>query len=99
MSDAGDFEDYLKTLGRLTSHVDPTASTPEAERIVAAVDRLGGLLDTDLTGLAAWVRDNPGEVPVLGLAVGLSQEKLKNALRDRFDTTGWHGLALSLIHI
>ena len=95
MSDAGDFEDYLKTLGRLTSHVDPTASTPEAERIVAAVDRLGGLLDTDLTGLAAWVRDNPGEVPVLGLAVGLSQEKLKNALRDRFDTTGWHGLARS----
>ena len=95
MSDAGDFEDYLKTLGRLTSHVDPTASTPEAERIVAAVDRLGGLLDTDLAGLAAWVRDNPGEVPVLGLAVGLSQEKLKNALRDRFDTTGWHGLARS----
>lgn len=95
MSDAGDFDDYLKTLGRLTSHVDPTASTPEAERIVAAVDRLGGLLDTDLTGLAAWVRDNPGEVPVLGLAVGLSQEKLKNALRDRFDTTGWHGLARS----
>ncbi|ACY20137.1 hypothetical protein Gbro_0824 [Gordonia bronchialis DSM 43247] len=95
MSDAGDFDDYLKTLGRLTSHVDPTASTPEAERIVAAADRLGGLLDTDLTGLAAWVRDNPGEVPVLGLAVGLSQEKLKNALRDRFDTTGWHGLARS----
>ena len=95
MSDAGDFDNYLKTLGRLTSHVDPTASTPEAERIVAAVDRLGGLLDTDLTGLAAWVRDNPGEVPVLGLAVGLSQEKLKNALRDRFDTTGWHGLARS----
>ena len=95
MSDAGDFDNYLKTLGRLTSHDDPTASTPEAERIVAAVDRLGGLLDTDLTGLAAWVRDNPGEVPVLGLAVGLSQEKLKNALRDRFDTTGWHGLARS----
>ncbi|WP_267615407.1 hypothetical protein [Gordonia bronchialis] len=95
MSDAGDFDNYLKTLGRLTSHIDPTASTPEAERIVAAVDRLGGLLDTDLTGLAAWVRDNPGEVPVLGLAVGLSQEKLKNALRDRFDTTGWHGLARS----
>ncbi len=25
--------------------------------------------------------------------MGLSQEKLKNALRDRFDTSGWHGLA------
>ncbi|GAA12231.1 hypothetical protein [Gordonia alkanivorans] len=93
MSDAVDFEDYLKSLGRLTSHVDPTASTPEAERIVEATGSLGGLLDTDITGLAAWVRDNPNDVPVLGLAVGLSQEKLKNALRDRFDTSGWHGLA------
>ncbi|MGV9795825.1 hypothetical protein [Gordonia sp. NPDC003422] len=93
MSDAGDFADYLNSLGRLTSHVDPTTSTPEAERIALAVDRLGGLLDADATGLAAWVRDNPADVPVLGLAVGLSQEKLKNALRDRFDTTGWYGLA------
>ncbi|MFL1596866.1 hypothetical protein [Gordonia amicalis] len=95
MSTAVDFDDYLKSLGRLTSHVDPTAATPEAERIVEATGRLGGLLDTDITGLAAWVRDNPNDVvvPVLGLAVGLSQEKLKNALRDRFDTSGWHGLA------
>ena len=27
MSDAGEFDDYLSTLGRLTAHVDPTAST------------------------------------------------------------------------
>ncbi|MDY6808177.1 MAG: hypothetical protein SW127_04085 [Actinomycetota bacterium] len=93
MSDAGDFDDYLKTLGRLTSHVDPTASTPEAERITAATGSLGELLDTDVAGLAAWVRDHPADVPVLGLAVGLSQEKLKNVLRDRFGTTGWHGVA------
>jgi hypothetical protein len=32
-------------------------------------------------------------VPVLGLAVGLSQEKLKNTLKDRFDTSGWVTLA------
>ncbi|MEY1677206.1 hypothetical protein AB4Z55_23830 [Gordonia sp. ABKF26] len=93
MSTAGDFDDYLASLGRLTSHVDPTASTPEAERITQATARLGELLDTDIAGLAAWVRDNPTDVPVLGLAVGLSQEKLKNALRDRFDTSGWHALA------
>lgn len=95
MSDAGEFDEYLTTLGRLTSHVDPTASTPEAERIVQATGSLGELLDTDIAGLAAWVRDHPGEVPVLGLAVGLSQEKLKNVLRDRFGTTGWHGVARS----
>ena len=93
MSDAGDFDDYLKTLGRLTSHVDPTASTPEAERITTATGSLGELLDTDVAGLAAWARDHPADVPVLGLAVGLSQEKLKNVLRDRFGTTGWHGVA------
>ncbi len=93
MSDATTFDDYLNTLGRLTSHVDPTASTPEAERLVRATESLGELLDLDIAGLSAWVRDHPNDVPVLGLAVGLSQEKLKNALRDRFDTTGWHGLA------
>ncbi|GAA3717913.1 hypothetical protein [Gordonia hankookensis] len=95
MSDAGSFADYLKTLGRLTSHVDPTASTPEAERIIQATGTLGDMLDTDVAGLAAWVRDHPADVPVLGLAVGLSQEKLKNVLRDRFGTTGWHGVARS----
>lgn len=90
---ADDFDTYLNSLGRLTSHVDPTASTPEADHIASATASLGGLLDTDITGIAAWVRDHPGDVPVLGLAVGLSQEKLKNVLRDRFDTSGWHGLA------
>ncbi|AZG46084.1 hypothetical protein [Gordonia insulae] len=95
MSDAGEFDTYLKALGRLTSHVDPTASTPEAERIIQATASLGDILDTDTAGLAAWVRDHPADVPVLGLAVGLSQEKLKNVLRDRFGTTGWHGLARS----
>ena len=93
MGAATSFHDYLASLGRLTSHVDPTASTPEAERIVRATESLGELLDTDIAGLAAWVREHPAEVPVLGLAVGLSQEKLKNVLRDRFGSTGWHGIA------
>lgn len=93
MSDAGTFEDYLTTLGRLTSHVDPTTVTPEAEQLRTATETLGELMATDAAGLAAWVRDHPAEVPVLGLTVGLSQEKLKNALRDRFGTTGWRGVA------
>lgn len=32
---------------------------------------------------------HPEWVPVLGLAVGLSREKLKNSMRDKFDTSGW----------
>ncbi|MGC4935037.1 hypothetical protein ACLQ3C_15285 [Gordonia sp. DT30] len=95
MADAPDFDEYLTTLGRLTSHVDPTASTPAAEHIAAATAGLGELMATDVAGLAAWVRENPADVPILGLAIGLSQEKLKNVLRDRFDTSGWHGLARS----
>ena len=30
---------------------------------------------------------------MLGLVVGMGQERLKNALKDRFDTTGWVTLA------
>lgn len=95
MADAPDFDEYLNSLGRLTSHVDPTVSTPEAQHIAAATASLDEIMSPDVAGLAAWVRDHPGDVPILGLAIGLSQEKLKNVLRDRFDTSGWHGLARS----
>ena len=36
MSEPISFEAYLASLGRLTAHVDPTASTPEAEMIKQA---------------------------------------------------------------
>lgn len=93
MSAAVSFDDYLATLGRLTAHIDPTASTPAAEDIKEAAKQLASLPTVDLAHLAVWVRANPNRVPVLGLIVGLGQEKLKNALRDRFDTTGWVTLA------
>lgn len=93
MSDTTDFESYLNSLGRLTAHVDPTARTAAVARIDDATAALGEMLDTDVAGLAAWAREHPADVPVLGLVVGLSQEKLKNALRDRFATSGWHALA------
>lgn len=87
------FDEYLSTLGRLTAHIDPTASTPEAEAIVAAARSLTDLPLISHQVLAKWVFDNPRDVPVLGLAVGLSQERLKNYLKDRFDTQGWVTLA------
>lgn len=93
MSDAPDFDDYLNTLGRLTPHVDPTLSTAESQRIADAVDSLGELLDTDLTGLAVWAREHPDEDAILRLSVGLSQEKLNNLLRHRFGTSSWRKLA------
>ena len=39
--------------------------------------------------LENWIQGNPQAVPVLGLAVGLSQEKLKNALKQHIGTSGW----------
>lgn len=36
---------------------------------------------------------HPDSVPVLGLTVGLSLEKLKNTLKHHFDTAGWVTLA------
>ncbi|WP_423919418.1 hypothetical protein ACPEEZ_12280 [Frigoribacterium sp. 2-23] len=43
--------------------------------------------------LAAWIAAEPDRVPVLGLSVGLSRERLKNALRHAFDTPSWGRLA------
>lgn len=93
MSTAVSFDEYLSTLGRLTGHVDPTASTPEADDIRDAARDLSRLPRLDAEHLTDWVRSNPRWVAVLGLAVGLSQEKLKNVLRDQFNTSGWITLA------
>lgn len=87
------FATYVASLGRLTPHVDPTLVTSETERIRAAAASLADLAEVSRASLAAWVMARPNDVPVLGLAVGLPQEKLKNALKDRFDTSGWVTLA------
>jgi hypothetical protein len=87
------FAEYVASLGQLTPHVDPTIERPETEQIRAAAESLSDLAEITLESLAAWVLTRPDDVPVLGLAVGLSQEKLKNVLKDRFDTSSWRKLA------
>lgn len=42
-----------------------------------------------MAALERWIKENPRAVPVLGLVVGLSQEKLKNALKQHVGTNGW----------
>jgi hypothetical protein len=93
MSQPISLEAYLDSLGRLTAHIDPTTSTPEAESIRQAAASLAKLNPIDAASLATWVAAHPDRVPVLGLAAGLSQEKLKTGLRDAFDTSGWKTLA------
>jgi hypothetical protein len=83
------YDEYVATLSRLTEHVDPTAPTAETAAIKLAAESLAELEAINIATLEQWTRDNPQAVPVLGLAVGLSQEKLKNALRQHIKTSGW----------
>ena len=93
MPDIPTFDDYVRSLGRLTAHIDPTAASPEAAEIKEAAASLAALQEITEETLTAWAADHPSWVNVLGLAVGLSQEKLRNTLKHRFDTSGWITLA------
>lgn len=93
MSAAVPFADYLGTLGRLSAHIDPLAPTDETDAIRAASASLAALPTISRKSLARWVAARPHDVPVLALIVGLGQEKLKNALKHEFDTSGWVLLA------
>ncbi len=98
MPDIPTLAEYRATLGRLTAIADPTAASPHAAQIKAAADSLAALPEVNTPTLATWAADHPHWVNVLGLAVGLSQEKLKNTLKDHFDTSGWVTLARERPH-
>lgn len=93
MADAIPYTQYRDSLGRLNPAVDPTVLTPEEAEIRSAGVSLAGLAHVDAAALGVWVSAHPQWVPALGLSVGLSQEKLKNVLKDRFDTSGHVTLA------
>lgn len=87
------FEEYVDSLGRLTEHVDPTMDTAAAVELRDAARSLSVLPHVDRAALAAWVTAHPTWVPALGLAVGLSQEQLKNQLGHHLGSVGWVTLA------
>lgn len=89
------FEDYLAQLGHLTTHVDPLLPSAESAALHAAAASLRELAVVDVGTLVEWVRRHPDWAHALGFAVGLSQEKLKNALRHHLDTSGVRTLARS----
>lgn len=72
----------------MTPHVDPTTITPQTRAIQAAVDSLQTIAPVTGQSLAQWVNEHPRWAHVLGLVVGLSQEKLLNALMDGLGTSG-----------
>lgn len=103
--EAAGLEEYLGRLRRLTEHVDPMAASPEADAIRAAGASLDRLPEVSEEILVEWVTVHPEAVNALGLAVGLSQEKLKNLLKVRFGSSSWarvakgdpHGLVAWLV--
>lgn len=82
------FEDYLAALRPLTPHVDPTVPTPDTQVIRDGVNSLAAVSPITKSSLAQWVNAHPRWAHILGLIVGLSQEKLKNAVSDGLGTTG-----------
>lgn len=87
------FEEYLASLGQLTAHTDPTRATEETVRIKAAAASLAELDEITPDTLAAWAAEHYASANVLGLAVGLSQERLKTTLKYHLGTSGWLTLA------
>lgn len=87
------YQEYVASLGKVTAHIDPTLDTPESLAIKSAADSLVSLASVDLSSLAEWIHLHPKDVPVLGLVVGLSQEKLKNALRQHLGSSSWTKLS------
>lgn len=89
MPDSPEMQAYLARLRRITTHVDPTLDSEAATAIREAADSLDALPVADRRTLTDWVMSHPKDVYTLGLAVGLSQEKLKNLLRAEFNTSSW----------
>src|SRR6266508_1416382 len=89
MSAIPSFDDYVTSLGRLTAHVDPTSASGDAAEIKDAAASLTAMDEVSAEKLTAWAATNPAWIPALGLAVGLSREKLKNTLKHTFGTASW----------
>ncbi len=89
----GSFDDYVESLSQLSNPFDPTVPTAESEEIRTVAVGLAGLGVVDRASLAAFILGQADAVPVLGLAVGLTREKLKNVLRHHLGSSGWITLA------
>jgi hypothetical protein len=89
LPDIPTFSEYIGTLGRITAPADPTAGRPEATVIREAAASLDAIGEITLDAITDWVAAHPSWGNVLGLAVGLSQEKMKNNLKHHFNTQSW----------
>ena len=87
------FDDYLNSLSQLSNPFDPTVPTADSEEIRTVAGALAALAIVDRKSLSHFIAQTPDAVPVLGLAVGLTREKLKNVLKHHLGSAGWVTLA------
>ena len=87
------FDEYVASLSQLSLPFDPTIPTAESEEIRVIALKIGALGVVDAESLAELIQQTPDSVPVLGLAVGLTREKLKNVLKHHLGSAGWITLA------
>lgn len=87
------YDEYVSSLSQLSASFDPTVLTADGAEIRVIAEALNRIEEIDRASLAAFIREQPASVPVFGLAVGLTQEKLKNVLKHHLGTSAWAGLA------
>src|SRR5215213_2374159 len=91
--DPASFDAYVASLTQLDKPFDPTVPTAESEEVRAIASHLSALNAVDRDVLSVFVEDRPDAVPVLGLTVGLTRERLKNVLKHHLGSSGWVTLA------
>ena len=87
-----EFKSYLAGLSNLVAPAPPTESPGHAE-IRAAAAHFLVLPQIDVPTLSSAIAKHPKWVPALALVVGVSQERLKNYLKHKFDSSAWVTIA------
>lgn len=93
MTDKLSFEEYLAALSQVNKAANPLTPSREGTQLKMAADELSALDDLAAESIAKWAQQSPERTNALGIAVGLSQEKLKNVLKAEFGTSSWRQVA------
>lgn len=81
MSASVSFDEFLASMSKLSNDVDPTLETAHTAKIKDASRQLVELGSVTIESLTTWVKEHPKSAFVLGLALGMSQERLKNTMK------------------
>lgn len=89
------FEEYRDSIGQVSVHVSPLATTAAAERIQAAAASLARLPELEVDTVTGWLQRDPARAEALTLSVGLTSERTKRNLQAQFGTASMTALVRS----